>query len=135
MNNVTDYIPQRPPIVMVDTLHSHEGNVSQTGLTILPDNIFVRNGHLQDSGLTEHIAQSAAMHVGYDNVANNRPVQTGFIGSINKLTINRLPLVGETLRTTITLEAVAGAITLVGASVSIGDELIATTKMKVAMVD
>ncbi len=44
-------IPQRPPIVMVDTFCSLEDNSSYSGLTITSDNIFCRDGRLQEAGI------------------------------------------------------------------------------------
>ncbi|MCQ2202899.1 MAG: hydroxymyristoyl-ACP dehydratase [Bacteroidales bacterium] len=134
--DICKYIPQRKPIVMIDSFYGiseEQGNAtSVSGLTIGEDNLFVEDGQMIDSGIIEHIAQSGAMQIGYDSISNGRPVPLGFIGSVNKLTINRLPKVGETLNTTIVFEAQVGDITLIGATVKIGDETIASGKMKVA---
>ena len=101
-------------------------------LTIAADNLFVENGKLVDSGIIEHIAQSGAMQIGYESISRGEKVPLGFIGSVNKLTINRLPNVGETLMTTIGFEAQVGDVTLIGATVKSADEVVATCKMKVA---
>lgn len=130
--DICKYIPQRAPIVMLDSFYGIVENSSKSALTIKEDNIFVEDGHLIDSGIIEHIAQSGAMQIGYLSISNGLPVPLGFIGSVNKLTINRLPLVGETMQTTIVFEAHVGDITLIGATVRVGDEVIATGKMKVA---
>ena len=60
------------------------------------------------------------------------PVPLGMIGTINKFKIERLPLVGEEMRTTITMEAKVGDVSLIGITVRVADEVIATGKMKVA---
>lgn len=130
--DVCRYIPQRSPIVMIDSFFGVEDNTSLSGLTISDDNLFCSNGELLDGGLIEHIAQSGAMQIGYIAISQGQEVPLGFIGSINKLTISRLPKVGETLRTTIVFEAQVGDITLVGATVRVADEIIAQGKMKVA---
>lgn len=129
---ICHYIPQREPIVMVDKLHSFEPDRSETGLTVDGDSIFVKNGKLMDGALIEHTAQSGALHIGYDHVLRGQRVPIGLIGSINKYQISRLPKVGESLRTTISMEARVGDVSLIGITVRVGDEVIAQGKMKVA---
>ncbi len=131
-NDVQKYIPQRPPIVMIDSFFGIDGETSESGLTIGVDNLFAEKGTMADGGIVEHIAQSGAMHIGYESISAGKGVPLGFIGSVNKLSIGRLPRVGETLRTTIVMEAKVGSVTLVGATVRVGDEVIAEGKMKVA---
>lgn len=132
--DICQYIPQRQPIVMLDSFYGIDDNgMSLSGLTILPDNIFVEDEHIIDSGIIEHIAQSGAMRIGYESVQAGGAVRLGLIGSVNKLTINRLPKVGETMLTSIVFEAQVGDVTLIGATVRIGDEVVAEGKMKVAM--
>lgn len=105
---VQQYIPQRPPIVMVDGLLEHEGDVSLSALTIAPDNIFVSNGHLQMPGMVENIAQTAALRMGYGyrlvaaqgGAAPAKP-PVGFIGEVKNLKIHLLPPAGATIRTRI----------------------------------
>lgn len=129
---ICDYIPQRPPIVMIDKFFGLTSDASQSGLTISPDNLFCCDGKFQDGGIVEHIAQSGAMHIGFEFISRGEKVPLGFIGSINKLKINRLPSIGEELRTSICIEAKVGEISLIKATVSVGDEVIAEGKMKVA---
>ena len=50
-------IPQRPPIVMVDSFCGIENDCSYSGLTITADNIFCQDGKFQEAGVIEHIAQ------------------------------------------------------------------------------
>ncbi len=105
---VQQYIPQRPPIVMVDGLLDHEGEVSVSALTIAPDNIFVSGGHLQMPGMVENIAQTAALRMGYahkltliESGAEARKPPVGFIGEVKNLKIHHLPPVGATIQTRI----------------------------------
>lgn len=58
-------IPQRPPMVMIDRFYGIEEDTSWSGLTVTTDNLFCRDGVLQETGIIEHIAQSAAARVGY----------------------------------------------------------------------
>ena len=129
---ICKYIPQRDPIVMVDTLYEISPDVSVTGLTIEPDNMFVHDGALRDGAVVEHMAQSGALHIGYEHVSRGLPVPIGLIGSLNKIVWHRLPRVGEQLKTTIVMEARVGDVTLVGATVRVGDEVVVEGKLKVA---
>ena len=44
-------IPQRPPMVMIDRFYGIEENTSWSGLTVTPDNLFCRDGVLQETGI------------------------------------------------------------------------------------
>ena len=48
-------IPQRPPMVMIDRFYGIEENTSWSGLTVTTDNLFCRDGVLQETGIIEHI--------------------------------------------------------------------------------
>lgn len=124
-------IPQRPPIVMVDSFFGIEENCSYSGLTITPDNIFCEAGKLQEPGIIEHIAQSAAARIGFIYTRQGAQVPLGFIGSVDKLKIYDLPEVGIKLFTEITVVQEVFDITLVSAQVKAGEELIAECRMKI----
>ncbi|MEG2493965.1 MAG: hydroxymyristoyl-ACP dehydratase, partial [Rikenellaceae bacterium] len=101
---IIEFIPQRAPIIMVDEFFGVEDNISRSGLTIDKDNIFCEEELFSECGVIEHIAQSAAMRMGYIYKSNNKNVPLGYIGSVNKFKIYSLPKVGEKLRTEITIE-------------------------------
>ena len=124
-------IPQRPPMVMIDRFLGVNEAESYARLMVAPDNLFVCDGYLQESGIIEHIAQSAAARVGYLYRENREPVPLGFIGSVDKLTVHRLPGVGQSLYTTISIIQEVGDITLIGAKVEADAQLIAECRMKI----
>lgn len=124
-------IPQRPPIVMVDSFCGIENDCSYSGLTITADNIFCQDGKFQEAGVIEHIAQSAAARIGYIYLQRNEPVPLGFIGSVDKLTLHSLPKVGEELSTEITIIQEVFDITLVSACVNTSGRVIAECRMKI----
>ena len=124
-------IPQRPPIVMVDSFFGIEENCSYSGLTITSYNIFCEAGKLQEPGVIEHIAQSAAARIGFIYTRQGAQVPLGFIGSVDKLKIYNLPEVGIKLFTEITVVQEVFDITLVSAQVKAGEELIAECRMKI----
>jgi predicted hotdog family 3-hydroxylacyl-ACP dehydratase len=131
-DEVLKYIPQRPPIVMVDKFFGVQENMSASGLLVKEDNIFCEDGVLQECGIIEHIAQSAAMRIGYIHISNGTKVPIGFIGSINRLMIDRLPSVGDDLYTEVEVEMEVFDITLLSAKVMLCDRVIAECQMKVA---
>ncbi len=124
-------IPQRPPIVMVDSFFGIEENCSYSGLTVTPDNIFCEAGKLQEPGIIEHIAQSAAARIGFIYTQQGAQVPLGFIGSVDKLRIYDLPEVGMKLFTEITVVQEVFDITLIAAQVKADEKLIAECRMKI----
>lgn len=129
--DILQLIPQRPPMVLVDCFFGIEGNNSYTGFTVAPTHLFCRDGVLQEPGVIEHIAQSAAARIGYIYTQKHEAVPLGFIGSVDKLKIHRLPQIGTELFTEITVVQEVFDITLVAAQVSVGQQLIAECRMKI----
>lgn len=130
-DEIIEFIPQRPPIVMVDEFFGVDGDLSVSGLTVAEDNIFCENGRLCDCGIIEHIAQSAALRVGYISKSEGKEIPLGFIGSVNKLSLDYLPCVGETLKTEIKVEQEVMNITLISAETRVKERIVAECKMKI----
>ncbi|MDR2626986.1 MAG: pseudouridylate synthase [Dysgonamonadaceae bacterium] len=134
--DILDLLPQRPPFVMLDRLLYCDGDTTQTAFVVKDSNIFCDNGHLSEAGLIENIAQTCAARMGYINTctdAGNGSVKLGFIGSIRDMEIFRLPAVGETLLTQVNVEEEVFQMTLVNATVTAGNEPIASGAMKIAI--
>lgn len=114
---ITQLIPQRDPILMVDELLSADGEQASTCLTISPANFFLADdGTLEESGIIEHIAQSASAFAGYKAItagATEPPV--GYIGEVKKFICFHRPKVGVCLRTTITMGVEVNGVTLLTA--------------------
>lgn len=127
-------IPQRSPIVMVNRFYGIDEEASYTGLKVEATNLFCRaDGRLDECGVTEHIAQSAAARVGYLCIQKGEPVPLGFIGSVNKMTYHALPQVGDELYTTIRVKQEIFDITLISATVRVKDTLIAEGELKIVL--
>ena len=131
-------IPQRDPIMMVDTLAEvdEESGVALTHLTIRGDNFFIkRDGLLSECGLIEHIAQSASAFAGYkalsEKGAGDPP--KGLIGEVKRFSCHRRPALGETLDTTITFGIEVAGVTLLTGETRVNGELIADARMKIAV--
>lgn len=132
---LNELIPQRPPFVMIDRLLSSDAVYSVTELEVRNDNIFVEDERLTASGLIENIAQTCAARIGYINLNNGGTVKIGVIGSISNLNVTRMPKVGERLTTTIQLLEEVFNVTMVLASIKIGEEEIVSANMKIALTD
>lgn len=129
--HITDYIPQRAPVVMIDTLNYCEGAITKTNFEIRKDNIFVKDGLFHEPGIIENIAQTAAVKAGYEVKKNGAEPLVGFIGAIKDLAIYKLPEIGDVIETTVIIKMEVMGITLVeGVSFCNGNK-IASCEMKI----
>lgn len=129
--DITQLIPQRDPIIMVDDIRLTDTDSAITSLTIGASNWFVEGDHLLEAGLVEHVAQSAAALVGMAAADKGEAPHLGFIGSVQDFAIHALPKVGATIQTRVHIAAVVEEITLVEATLCVEDQTIATGRMKV----
>lgn len=130
-----DILPQRPPFVMIDALTSYEESRVDTTFVVREDNILVNgDGCLSEAGVMENIAQTCAARIGYiSKYILHQDVKIGYIGQVKGLKFLRLPKVGETLSTYITVDTEMFGITQVHAYAMVGDETIASGIMKIAV--
>ncbi|MFK5974198.1 MAG: hypothetical protein QM485_13075 [Flavobacteriaceae bacterium] len=138
-NNITDpdfiqtLIPQRPPFVMVDKVFYFSQKKIVSGLTITNDHLFSKNGTFEAPGLIENMAQTIALHTGYQFYLKKEAVPTGYIGAIKKVEIDSLPTIGQELMTTaIILHNIMG-VTLVSATIECDGTIIASSEMKTVL--
>lgn len=128
-----DLLPQRPPFILIDHLTYYDERKTSTRFTVREEGLFVEHGRLLISGLVENIAQTCAARLGYYNLISGLPVKIGVIGAVSNLWTRRMPLIGETLETTIRVKEEVFGMTLVDAEVRVMDERIATAEMKIAI--
>lgn len=129
--DILELIPQRAPIVMVDSFLGIEDGVSYTGFEVREDNLFIEDGRMTECGLIEHIAQSAAARVGYLFRSKGEDVPIGYIGSVNRFAVHSLPSVGDVLRTSVEVIQEVMGISLVEAHCKVGENEIAECRMKI----
>jgi 3-hydroxymyristoyl/3-hydroxydecanoyl-(acyl carrier protein) dehydratase len=128
---ILTFIPQREPMVMVQKLHKAEGGQTISSLDISESNIFCEEGFLQEPGLIENIAQTAAVGVGFEYRNENKDVPTGYIRAVQKLTIHKLPKIGNTIITEVNVEHKVFNTTLINGKITCDDQLIADCSMKI----
>lgn len=135
--DVLNLLPQRPPFIMIDHLIHFDPIITQTRFTIRKENMFLQpDGHYEEAGLIETIAQSCAARMGYiEMLKHSNSIKLGFVGMIKEMSILRSPHLGEVLNTTISVIAEIFHTTLVKAKIEVGSEIIATCEMKIYLSD
>ncbi len=128
-----DLIPQKKPFVMVDKLLYFSQEQVVSGLSITAENLFTENAIFNAPGLIENMAQTVALHTGYEYYLKKEPAPTGYIGAIKKVEIMALPKIGQELITTVTILHSIMGITLVQAEVKCNETIIALSEMKTAL--
>ena len=130
-NVVLEFIPHRPPMVMVDGLLKYDENESTSILKLSKENIFCSNGYFTEPGLIENMAQTAALRAGFEAGLKNEKVKVGFIGAVKNLKIHHLPEVDSSIETTIRITNNFGNIILVKAVVISEGKLMAESEMSI----
>jgi len=130
---IISLIPQKQPFVMVDSLLYYSKDKVVSGLTILKDNLFSSKNTFAESGLVENMAQTAALHSGYQYFLTKEPIPTGYIGVIKKAEIFELPKVGDRITTTTSIIYEIMNITLIKSQVKYYGRVIASSEMKIVL--
>jgi len=128
---ILPFIPQRPPMVMVNTYFGKIDDSTFTGFTVTQDSLFCESGYFQETGIIEHFAQSAAVGVGVEFIGKGEEVPVGFIGAVSKFHVVRLPKIGETLHTTTRLINKFLDVSLVYTEGKINEEIVASCELKI----
>ena len=129
--DILQYIPQRNPIVMVHELLDANDDHIVTQLAIEPDNVFLASGYFAEPGLVENIAQTAAVHVGYQCTLKKLPIPIGFIAAVKDLKIKALPKENSTITTSVKVVNKVLDITVVHGKVEQEGELLCSCEMRI----
>jgi predicted hotdog family 3-hydroxylacyl-ACP dehydratase len=130
---IENLIPQKAPFVMVDKMHDYTESSIVSGFKIEESNIFFYQNCLNESGLIEHMAQSVALHTGYQFFLKKEPAPTGYIGSIKEIEIIELPKLNDEIQTTVSILQEFGGITLVDVVTTRNNVKIAFGQMKTVL--
>ncbi len=128
---ILSVIPQRSPIVMVETLLHCDETTTRSGFQVSNENIFTEEGMFREPGLVENIAQTAAAGVGYAAQQKKEPVPIGYIGAVQNLEIFDLPKVGDYLETEVAVTNKVFDVTFVNGSIRTNGNLLAQCEMKI----
>lgn len=130
---VEQLIPQKFPFVMIDKLFSYTETSVVAGLEIKSENIFCDGSKFLEPGLIEHMAQSVALHTGYQFYLRKEAVPTGYIGAISGIEIKELPKTGDHIQTTVTILQEFAGITMVNIVTTLDGKEIASGQMKTVL--
>jgi len=133
--DILELIPQRAPFVMITELMDVREQSATSSFRILEDNIFVKDGQFQESGLIENIAQTAAAMSGYKAKISGKAAEIGFLGGVKNLRIYYLPDVDTNLATEVRLENQVLNVNLLKGFIRQEDKLVAECEMKVFLID
>ena len=76
---VTDYLPHRPPMLLVDRVVDVTGDRIVCRTTIHPDCVFAIDGRVHASAMIEFAAQACAIFVGVRSARDGDPPRLGVI--------------------------------------------------------
>jgi len=131
---ITEFIPQRHPFVMIDTLCEANEDFVKTSLHITENNIFTRNGLFIESGLIEAMSQTGAAGIGYYCNTNGLAVPIGYIGAIKNLRIHFLPLVNTLIDIELRIVTKLTNVSIAQANVKSNGELVAECELKIFII-
>lgn len=130
-NDITKYIPQRAPIVMVHDLLEASDDHVVTRFNIEGDNVFLSGGAFAEPGLVENIAQTAAVHVGYQCAMKNLPIPIGYIAAIKDLKVLSLPPQDVVIKTSVRVTNKVLDVTVVEGKVEQDGKLLCSCEMRI----
>ena len=129
--DILDLIPQRPPMVLIDRLISVDEKSATGRLLIRESNIFCENGFLQEGGLMEFIAQTAAAYEGYRQLLLQEEVRPGFIGAIKNLSVHSLPAINTEIQSEIIVDSELLGYTIITGKIFQNNTIVAECEMRI----
>lgn len=129
-------LPQQEPFVMIDRLLHFDMKAVTTTFGIRQENMFVVQGTFSACGMLETVAQTCAARIGYINkYILGKGIQPGVIGAIRNTEILGLPKVGDNITTEIVIQEEALGMSLATATIRLRDNILATTEIKIAIIE
>jgi predicted hotdog family 3-hydroxylacyl-ACP dehydratase len=132
--NITNYIPQRAPFVMIDELVTADESGFSSTFKIESDNLFLNDSVLSESALVENIAQTCAAGFGYVNsLKEDSEPQLGFIGAVTRLSVLDSTKLNASLSTKVEILNTFDSIHLIQGTVYDNDRELITCQMKIVL--
>lgn len=130
-DTILNYIPQRPPIVLISRIYKCDETSVVTGFDIIDEHLLTQNGSLTESGIIENMAQTAASMAGYEAVVKQTQPRVGFIANIKNLNIHFLPKSGNEILTEVSTKTQVMNVSIIEAKSFCNNELVASCEMKI----
>ena len=118
-------------MVMIDELTCADERSAQGRFFIRESCVFCGNGYLQESGLVEFMAQTAAAFEGYRRIIRKEEVATGYIGAVKNLTVNSLPTVNSEIQSEIFVDHELLGFTIVNGKVIQSNKMLAECELRI----
>jgi 3-hydroxymyristoyl/3-hydroxydecanoyl-(acyl carrier protein) dehydratase len=133
--NILELIPQRYPMVMMDSLVTCDEKQAVSRFTIRRDNLFLNRHGFTAAGMMEAMAQTAAARTGYllkiEQESSGNKIPIGVIGSIKNFRLYFHPPVGSAIVTTVNIEYEVLQATVVKGKIVVNGELAAESDMQI----
>ena len=129
--DILQYIPQRKPMVMVHELLEATDDHVVTQLEIEPDNVFLSAGAFAEPGMVENIAQTAAVHVGYQCALKKLPIPIGYIAAVKDLKVKSLPKQNTVIKTSVKVINKVLDITVVQGKIEYEGDILCSCEMRI----
>jgi len=129
--HILDYIPHRPPFVMIDGLISVTRERFESEFVINDNNVLVADGVFQEGGLMENIAQTCAASFGFLDRKDGGEPKIGFIGAISRVSVYELPPHSSKITTIVTPTHQLGNIFMVTGQNFLDGRLLLECEMKI----
>lgn len=82
---VADYLPHRPPMLLIDRIDEVTDHAVVCRATINPTCVFARDGVVHPSAMIELVAQACAIFIGVTSARDGGPRRPGFIASCREV--------------------------------------------------
>ncbi len=128
------YIPQRPPMVLLDALLRNDEELTRCSYKVPEDGLFVEKGVLREPGMLESIAQTAAAGVGHYQLEMKKEgdeAPLGFIAQVKNFEVNGLPRVGDLLYIEVGVEQEVMNMTIIQGRLLRRKEVLARCEMRI----
>lgn len=134
-SEILNYIPQRPPFVMIDKILDVSESNTKSSFKISSANIFCEAGIFYEGGLIENMAQTAAAGAGFSQVKDGGTPKIGVIGAIKRLIISKRPHEGDELITTVNIVSSFGNALIAEGQIEVQGTIIASCQVNIFIID
>lgn len=131
---ITNFLPQRAPFVMIDCLVDANDTGFLSRFRIEADNLFLHGSELSESALIENIAQTCAAGFGYlGSQRGEEAGRLGFIGAVSRVNVSALPKLGDVVQTKIELLNAFDSIHLVQGRAMVDETILMECQLKIVL--
>lgn len=131
---ITNFLPQRPPFVMIDCLLDANDAGFLSSFRVAEDNLFLQDTVLSESALIENIAQTCAAGFGYlGSQRGEEAGRLGFIGAVSRVSVSSLPKLGDDIQTKIEILTAFDSIHLVQGTASVDGKTLMECQLKIVL--